>query len=121
MRTIIIFNMTKPEISTEVLDDLFNKIEIRIGTIKSVDRMEKSDKMLKLQVSFGDGNVKTVMTNIGNVIADPQDLVMVQLPFIMNLAPRKMMGVLSEAVIMVAKTENGKIEFEQYTDGAILV
>ncbi len=112
---------TKEQISFDQFLEMESKLDIRIGTVKFVERIPKSDKMLKLTVSFGDGKIRTVATNIGNRINDPQDLVMVQFPFIMNLAPSKMMGVVSEAMIMVVENAEGKLELEQFTDGSKLL
>lgn len=112
---------TKEEITFAQFLEIEAKLDIRIGTIKFVERIPKSDKMLKLTVAFGDGNTRTVATNIGNRIDDPQDLVMVQFPFIMNLIPSKMMGVISEAMIMVVENAEGNIEIEQFTDGSKLL
>ena len=89
--------------------------------IRSVERVPKSEKMLKLEVSFGDEDRRTVLTNIGNRIEDIGVLEMIQLPFITNLEPVKMMGVVSEAMIIVAENEEGEIEFEKYTNGSKLM
>lgn len=96
-------------------------LEIKIGEITSVERVPKSDKMLELEVHFGGDDIRTVLTNIGNRIDDIDALVMTQLPFITNLEPAKIMGIESQAMIMVAENEEGKIEFERFTNGAKLM
>ena len=113
--------MSKAKINFDTFLDIETKLEIKIGMIRSVEMMPKSDKMLKLEVSFGDDDRRTVMTNIGNRIENIEDLEMVQLPFITNLEPAKIMGVISEAMIMVAENEDGEIEFESFTNGAKLL
>jgi methionyl-tRNA synthetase len=113
--------MAKEKINFETFLEIGNKLEIKIGMIRSVERVPKSDKMLKLEVSFGDDDRRTVMTNIGNRINDIEELEMLQLPFITNLEPTKIMGVVSEAMIMVAENENGVIEIKDFTNGSKLL
>ena len=110
----------KNKITFDEFLEIETKLEIKIGTIRSIEPMPKSDKMLKLEVSFGDGDRRTVMTNIGNRV-DINKLEGVQLPFITNLAPAKIMGVMSEAMIMIAENDKGELEFEQFTNGAKLL
>jgi methionyl-tRNA synthetase len=76
-------------------------LEITLGTIQSVEKMPNSDKMLKLSVFFGENDQRTVMTNIGNRLDNINDLMFITLPFVTNLEPAKIMGVMSEAMIMV--------------------
>lgn len=99
--------------------EIETKLEIKFGTILTVENVPKSDKMLKLQVSFGD-DVRTVMTNIGNRV-NIEKLPMTKLPFITNLEPAKIMGVMSEAMIMVGENNDGDIEFDDFTDGTKLL
>ncbi len=111
----------KNKIDFQTFLDVSEKLEIKVGLIRSVERVPKSDKMLKLQVSFGDEDRRTVMTNIGNRIEDIEELETVQLPFITNLEPAKIMGVMSEAMIMIAENDEGELEFEQFSNGAKLM
>lgn len=111
----------KDQIEFSEFLEIEKKLDIRIGTIKIVDRVPKSDKLLQLTVSFGDGVNKTVVTNIGDKISDIEELRDLQLPFIMNLKPAKMMGIVSEAMIMVAVNEEGKIQIKEFSDGAKLL
>jgi len=110
----------KNKITFDEFLEIETKLEIRIGMIRSVTLMNKSDKMLKLEVSFGDGDIRTVMTNIGNRV-DIDNLEGAQVPFITNLAPAKIMGVMSEAMIMIAENDEGELQFEQFTNGAKLL
>lgn len=89
--------------------EIEKRLEIRTGTIEEVEKMEGSDKMLKLTVDFGTEK-RIVMTNIGNRENLPELLVGFQFPFIMNLKPAKMMGVESTAMIMIPEN-NGELEF----------
>lgn len=116
----------KDKIEFKELLDIEKKLEIKIGTITKVERMEGSDKMLKLSVDFGEDGSKVSMTNIGNLYGFSKEgeaeekLTDVQMLFITNLVPSKMMGVESEAMIL--PVQNGKeLEFESFTNGAKLM
>jgi methionine--tRNA ligase beta chain len=81
------------------IDD-FKKVEIRVGEILSAERIEGSDKLLKLAVNFGEAEPRQVLSGIAPYIPDPSVLVHKRYPFVTNLAPRKMMGLESQAMIM---------------------
>lgn len=80
------------------IDD-FKKVEIRVGEIRSAERIEGSDKLLKLSVHFGDHD-RQVLSGIASYFPDPSVLVGKRCPFVTNLAPRSMMGLESQAMIL---------------------
>lgn len=80
------------------IDD-FKKVEIRIGEILSAEKIEGSDKLLKLKVDFGTEE-RQVLSGISAYFPDPQELVGKKCPFVTNLAPRMMMGLESQAMIL---------------------
>jgi methionyl-tRNA synthetase len=80
------------------IDD-FLKIEIKIGEVKEVNEVEGSDKLYKLKVDFGTDDIRTVFSGIKKFVSI-EDLLGKQFPFVTNLAPRKMMGEYSEAMIL---------------------
>ncbi len=82
------------------IDD-FKKVEIKIGEIISAELIEGSDKLLKLKVNFGD-HQRQVLSGIKAYFPDPQQLVGKRCPFVTNLAPRSMMGLESQAMILAA-------------------
>lgn len=84
----------KPSISFEVLD----KIDIRVGTILSVEDVAGSDRLLKLEVSFGD-HTRHILAGMKQERADPQALKGIQTLFVVNLEPKKMMGEVSEGML----------------------
>ncbi len=85
----------KPEISYED----FQKIDVRVGTILAAEKVEKSDKLLKLDVDFGAViGKKQILTGMQKWY-QPEDLVGMQTTFVANLAPRKMMGLESQGMI----------------------
>ena len=83
----------------KTIDD-FKKVEITVGEIMSVERIEGSDKLLKLKVNFGEENPRQVLSGIAAYFEDPQVLVGKRYPFVTNLAPRMMMGLESQAMIL---------------------
>jgi len=89
------------------IDDL-KKVEIRAGEILSAEKIEGSEKLLKLKVSFGfsietgKAEERQVLSGISKYFSDPQTLVGKRVAFITNLAPRMMMGLESQAMILAA-------------------
>ncbi|MSR70583.1 hypothetical protein EXS62_00905 [Candidatus Kaiserbacteria bacterium] len=80
------------------LDD-FKKVEIQIGEVLSAEPIEGSDKLLKLRVNFGTEE-RQVLSGIAKYFPDPQALVGKRYPFVTNLAPRTMMGLESQAMLL---------------------
>lgn len=91
----------KERISINQFLEAAEKLEIVIGRIVASERIPKSSKMLKLLVNFGAGKTKVVVTNLGGQIEDHQSLVGMKFPFVTNLEPAKIMGIVSEAMILV--------------------
>lgn len=90
----------KPEIE---IDEL-NKLDIRMGTITAAEKVEKSDKLVKLTVRFGENELRTILTGIGKFYA-PEEFIGLQTLFIVNLKPRKMMGFESQGMIMAIDSD----------------
>jgi tRNA-binding protein len=87
---------TKPIIAIADLD----KLDIRVGMIESVEFVAGSDKLVKLTVEFGDRR-RSVLAGLRNERADPKvELEGRQALFVVNLAPRKMAGQVSEAMLL---------------------
>jgi methionyl-tRNA synthetase len=100
-----------PALKETVAFDDFAKMDIRIGEIVAAEKMEKSKKLLKLQIN--DGFVtRTILTGIAEHFA-PEDLVGKQVTFLANLAPRKMMGIESEGMILMAEDADGSLALVQ--------
>jgi methionyl-tRNA synthetase len=94
----------KPEI---VFDD-FAKLDIRVGKVIECVKMEKSDKLLKLTIDSGI-DTRTILSGIAKHYS-PEDLIGKQVTFIANLAPRKMMGIESQGMILSAEDVDGKLK-----------
>lgn len=95
----------KPEI---VFDD-FAKIDLKVGTIVSAEKVEKADKLLKLQVDLG-FETRTIVSGIA-LHFKPEDIVGKQVTVVTNLAPRKMRGIESNGMILMAEDAIGKLHF----------
>lgn len=90
--------MTPAPIKPEIEFDDLEKIDLRVGTITAVTEVEKSRKLLRLHVDFGD-HTRTILSGMKQEREDQQSLVGVQTLFVVNLAPRKMAGELSEGML----------------------
>jgi methionine--tRNA ligase beta chain len=84
----------KPQIAIADLE----KIDIRIGTILSVEDVPGADRLVMLRVAFGD-HERTIVSGMKQERANPREIVGKQALFVVNLAPRKMKGVLSEGMV----------------------
>ena len=78
--------------------DAVEQLDVRVGTIESVEDVKGSDKLLKLTVSFGD-HKRTILAGMKRERANPQEIVGRQALFVVNLAPRRMAGELSEGML----------------------
>lgn len=95
----------KPEIQ---FDD-FAKIDLKVGTILSAEKVEKADKLLKLEIDLG-FEKRTIVSGIA-LHFDPVTIIGKQVTVVTNLAPRKMRGIESNGMILMAEDANGKLKF----------
>ncbi len=79
--------------------DEFKKIDIRIGTVKEVEKVPNTDKLLKLQVEFSDGEMRQIVSGIAEYYS-PDELCDKQFPFVYNLEPRTIRGEESNGMIL---------------------
>jgi len=100
----------KPEI---VFDD-FGKVDLRVGTILEAKKVEKADKLLQLEVDLG-FEKRTILSGIA-MHFNPEELIGKQVVVVANLAPRKMRGIESKGMILLAEDANGKLYFVQPQD-----
>ena len=92
----------KPLISTKILD----QVDIRVGTIESIQDVPGADKLVQLRVSFGD-HLRTIVAGLKPERADPQEVIGKQALFVVNLEPRKIRGVMSEGMLFDIGYEDG--------------
>jgi len=88
------------------IEDLI-KVELVVGTIEQCDIVEKSDKLLKMHIDFGDKGKRQILAGIRQSYA-PEELIGKQGLFVINLKPRKMAGVESQGMMLIAKDTTGK-------------
>ena len=90
--------MKPSPIKSEVSIDDLEKLDIRVGTIQSVAEVPESKKLMKLTVDFGDHS-RSILAGIKQERENPQEITGLQALFVVNLAPRKMAGELSEGML----------------------
>ena len=89
---------TPAPLKETVAFDAVERLDVRVGTIESVEDVEGSDKLLKLTVNFGDHG-RTILAGMKKERENPQEIVGRQALFVVNLAPRRMAGVVSEGML----------------------
>lgn len=99
--------MYKEEISFED----FNKLDLRIGTIIEAHKVEKADKLLCLQIDMG-AEKRTIVSGIAEHF-DPNSIIGQQVTVVCNLAPRKIRGIQSQGMILMAENSDKGLHFSQ--------
>lgn len=105
-----------PDLKPEIVFDDFAKIDLRSGTILAAEKVEKADKLLKLQVDLG-FEKRTIVSGIAQHF-DADAIVGKKVVVVANLAPRKMRGIESNGMILMAEDAEGKLIFVNGEDGA---
>src|SRR5260370_39829675 len=90
--------MTPAPIKPTIPRDIFNQIDIRVGTIESVSDVAGSDKLVALRVNFGD-HARTIVAGLKQERSNPREIEGKQALFVVNLEPRTMRGVVSEGML----------------------
>ena len=98
---------------TATYDD-FTKMDLRVGTITAAEKVAKADKLLKLTIDTGIDQ-RTVVSGIANHFT-PEAIVGQQVTLLANLAPRKIKGIESMGMILMAEDGDGKLVFIQPSD-----
>ncbi|SIN67214.1 methionine--tRNA ligase [Algoriphagus halophilus] len=101
-------NAPVPVMKEIITYDDFAKLDMRVVTILAAEKMPKSKKLLKLKVDTGLGE-RTVLSGVSEHF-EPEFLVGKQVTMLINLAPRKMMGIDSEGMILMAEDKDGKLK-----------
>ncbi|HMA79137.1 MAG TPA: hypothetical protein VKP88_08590 [Candidatus Paceibacterota bacterium] len=83
----------------------FVKLTIRVGTITTAEVVPDADKLLRLEVDFGD-ETRQIVSGIRDFVDTPESLVGTQAPFITNLAPRTIRGLESQGMILAVGDED---------------
>ncbi len=98
-------------VKEEVTFDDFSKMDIRIGTILTAEKVKKADKLLQLTVDLG-MEVRTIVSGIA-MHFKPEEIIGKQVSVLANLAPRKIRGVESKGMILMAENSAGELTFAQ--------
>lgn len=102
-------NKNTKEIKPMINYDDFSKLDMRVGTIVEADKVEKADKLLKLLVDIGTEK-RTVVSGIA-LNFKAEDLIGQQVCILVNLEPRKLRGIESQGMILMAENEDGGLKF----------
>ncbi|HTH30935.1 MAG TPA: methionine--tRNA ligase subunit beta, partial [Lacibacter sp.] len=96
-------------LKSEIQFDDFAKLDLKVGTIVTAEKVEKADKLLKLLIDLG-FETRTVVSGIA-LHFKPEDIIGKQVVVVANLAPRKMRGIESNGMILMAEDKEGKLHF----------
>ncbi|MEX0916871.1 MAG: hypothetical protein WDZ44_02100 [Candidatus Spechtbacterales bacterium] len=88
----------------------FSEVDMRIGTVLSAEPIEGSEKLLKLMVDFGEGEPRQILSGIAKYTS-VEVLIGTQLPFVVNVEPREMMGMASNGMLLAAHGDEGEPVF----------
>ena len=86
----------------------FEKLDLRVGHIKACEKVKKANKLLKFTLDDGSGTDRTIVSGIAKFY-EPEELIGKDVLFIANLAPRKLMGIESQGMILSAEDFNGDL------------
>lgn len=106
------------ELKTQIQFEDFEKIDLRVGKIIEANKVEKADKLLQLTVDLG-FEKRIVVSGIASFFT-PEEVINKRVTLVANLAPRKMRGIESNGMILMAEDENGKLVFVAPSDEAQL-
>lgn len=108
----IVNEVASPTVTAQkasVAFDDFAKMDLRTATILEAERVPKTDKLLKLKVDTG-VDIRTVVSGIAEHY-NPEDIIGKQISMIINLEPRKIKGIESKGMILLAENAEGKLVF----------
>lgn len=93
---------------SEITYEDFCKVDIRVGIITKSERVPKSEKLLKLEVYFGELGHRQIVAGIGKDY-NPEGIVGLLVVAVLNLAPRKLMGIESHGMLLAAHSDQKTI------------
>lgn len=86
----------------EVDFDHFKALDLRVGTVRVAERHPNADRILRLEIDFGEGQLRQILSGLAEYYA-PDDLVGKQVCAVLNLAPRKIRGLMSHGMVLTAQ------------------
>ena len=99
----------KTDLKPSIQYDDFAKLDLRVGTISSAEKIEKADKLLKLEIDLG-FEKRTIVSGIAQYFT-AENIIGRQVVVVANLAPRKMRGIESNGMILMAEDATGNLKF----------
>lgn len=87
----------------------FQKLEIKIGKVKSVEHVENADKLLKFIFDIGNGEERQILAGIAQFYSDLDALVGKEMPLLLNLEPRVMRGLESQGMMLAADVDGSAV------------
>jgi methionyl-tRNA synthetase len=105
------------ELKPIITFDDFGKIDLRVGTVLEAEKVEKADKLLKLKVDLG-FEQRTIVSGIA-LHFTPSELIGQQVCVLANLAPRKIKGIESNGMLLLAENEDGSLKLMQPGNGIV--
>jgi len=114
--------VVEPQKEIATFDD-FTKLDLRVGTIVEAEKMPKTKKLLVLKVDTGI-DVRTIVSGIAESFK-PEDIIGKKVTVLVNLAPRKLRGTMSEGMILMTENAEGKLIFvnpdeEKMNNGTVI-
>lgn len=113
---------THPPVKELINFDQFSALDLRVGTIVSAEKLPKADKLLVLKIDLG-FEERTIVSGIAEFF-DPAAILGQQVSVVVNLAPRKLRGIESQGMILMATRGDGQLEFmapENQTENGSLI
>ncbi len=101
-------NFKPAPVQQEISIDDFSRMDLRVGTVESCERVKKADKLLKFSINDGTGTPRTIVSGIAKHY-QPEDLIGKQVIFVANLAPAKIRGIESQGMILSALNADGSL------------
>lgn len=92
--------------SEQIHYDDFTKLDIRIGTVVAAELVPETDKLIKCTIDFGELGTRTIVSGIAQW-KTPEEIVGLQLPYIVNLAPRVLRGIESQGMLLALSDDEG--------------
>lgn len=93
----------------------FAKVDMRVGVVRAAERVKKSQKLLQLSVDVGEAEPRTILAGIAEKYP-PDELLGKRIAVVANLKPRKMMGRLSQGMVIAASLEDGEPHLAGFSD-----
>jgi len=110
-------NIEAEPIKDEITFEGFTKLDIRIGTILEAEKVRKTKKLLHLKVDVGT-DIRTIVSGIAESYS-PEEIIGQKVSVLLNLAPRKIKGIESQGMILMAENAAGKLAFISPTSDEI--